>query len=162
MDKMSYPRGLIRYATQNAIDGKPSRVLRPRVFVYGALLLALCLAWAWGVGHRSTLIAEVLRDRTALYRVVDDNRVENGYTLKLVNKGVKPQQYRITVEAPQGIGLVGGTRTVDAPAEQVLNLPLTLSAPDDVHGKHEVTFKVEASDGSSRENVPSSFFGPMQ
>src|SRR3546814_10849742 len=25
MDKMDYPRGLIRYTTQNAIDGKPSR-----------------------------------------------------------------------------------------------------------------------------------------
>ena len=68
MDKMGYPRGLIRYATQNAIDGKPSRVLRPRIFVYGLVLLALCGAWAWGVGNRSELIAEVLRDRNALYR----------------------------------------------------------------------------------------------
>ncbi len=161
MDKMGYPKGLIRYSSQNAIDGKPSRVLRPRMFVYGALLLALCVGWAWGVGHRSALIAEVLRDRNALYRIADNDRVENGYTLKLVNKGVKPQQYRISVQAPQGIGLVGGTRTVDAPAEQVLNLPLTLTAPDGVHGKHEVTFTVEATDGSSRENVPSSFFGPM-
>ena len=70
MGKMGYPQGLVRYTTQNAIDGKPSRVLRPRVFVYGGLLLALVAGWAWGVTHRSDLIAEVLRDRNALYREV--------------------------------------------------------------------------------------------
>jgi ferredoxin len=68
MDKVGYPKGLIRYSTQNAIDGKPTRVLRPRILVYGTILLALMLGWGWGVTHRSPLIAEVLRDRNALYR----------------------------------------------------------------------------------------------
>src|SRR5688572_1923078 len=66
MDKMGFARGLIRYTTQNAIDGKRTRVLRPRIFVYGGLLLALLVVFAWGVGTRSDLIAEVLRDRNAL------------------------------------------------------------------------------------------------
>src|SRR5690242_6059073 len=100
MDKMGYPKGLIRYSTQNAIDGKPTRVARPRVILYGVLLLALCVAWAWGVGHRSPLIAEVLRDRNALYREAADDRIENTYTLKLVNKDVVPRAFRISVQAP--------------------------------------------------------------
>ena len=162
MDKMGYPQGLIRYATQNAIDGKPTRVLRPRVFVYGALLLALCVGWAWGVSHRSPLIAEVLRDRNALYRTASDGRIENSYTLKVINKSAKPQRYRISLVAGYGIAMPGGERTINASAEEVLNLPLTLSAPDTLHGKNAVTFKVEAVDGSARESVPSSFFGPMQ
>ena len=87
MEKMGYPHGLIRYSTQNAIDGKPTRVLRPRVFVYGLLLAALCVGWAWGVGHRSPLIAEVLRDRNALYREAGDGRIENGYTLQAGQQG---------------------------------------------------------------------------
>ena len=161
MDKMGFPPGLIRYSTQNAIDGKPTRVLRPRVFVYGLLLLALCAGWAWGVSHRSPLIAEVLRDRNALYRVVGDGRVENSYTLKIVNKDVKPQHYRISLVAAPGIVLPGSERTADASAEEVVNLPLTLSAPDSMHGKQVVTFKVEALDGTSRASVQSSFFGPL-
>jgi polyferredoxin len=161
MDKMGYPHGLIRYSTQNAIDGKPTRVLRPRVFLYGALLLALCVAWAWGVANRTPLIAEVLRDRNALYRETGDNRVENSYTLKLVNKDVQPHAFRISVQAPQGIELVGGKQTVDAGAEQVVNVPLTLSASDDVRGKQAVTFHVERADGAARTRVESSFFGPM-
>src|SRR5690606_9159313 len=68
MDKMGYPRGLIRYTTQNAIDGGKTRVARPRILVYTVLLVALVGAWAWGVGTRSDLIVDVLRDRNALYR----------------------------------------------------------------------------------------------
>jgi polyferredoxin len=161
MEKMGYPHGLIRYSTQNAIDAKPSRVLRPRIFVYGLLLTALCAGWAWGVGHRSPLIAEVLRDRNALYREVADGGSENSYTLKLVNKDVMPQRFRIRVEAPAGVALVGGEQVIDAPAEKVLNLPLTLSAPAGVHGKQTVTFRVERADGGARADVQSTYFGPM-
>jgi len=42
MDKMQYPRGLIRYSTQHAIEGHTTRVLRPRVIVYATLLTVLC------------------------------------------------------------------------------------------------------------------------
>ena len=161
MDKMGYPRGLIRYSTQNSIDGRDTSVLRPRVFVYGALLLALCIAWAWGVGHRSPLIAEVLRDRNALYRDTGDGRVENSYTLKLVNKDVEPQRFRVSVNGGSDVSLVGGAQIVNASAEQVINLPLVLSSPDDVKGKREVTFHVERLDGEARADVPSTFFGPM-
>jgi polyferredoxin len=160
MAKMGYPNGLIRYATQNAIDGKPTRILRPRVFVYGALLLVLCISWTWGVSHRSPLIAEILRDRNALYRSAGDDRIENGYTLKLVNKDDRVRKFRITLDAGPGIDLAGGALTVEALAEQVLNVPLTLSAPDSVRGKTDVTFKIEALDGTASASIPSSFFGP--
>ena len=79
MDKVGYPKGLIRYSTQNAIDGKPTHVLRPRILVYGTILLALMLGWGWGVANRSPLIAEVLRDRNALYRETADGRRERVY-----------------------------------------------------------------------------------
>src|SRR3546814_6815553 len=86
MDKMGYAPGLIRYTTQNAIDGGKTRIARPRILVYTALLVALVTAWAWGVTTRSPLIVDVLRDRNALYRSGSDGRIENGYTVKLVNK----------------------------------------------------------------------------
>ena len=47
MDKMGYPRGLIRYSTENAVRGSYQdrdivrRVLRPRTLVYSAILLAV-------------------------------------------------------------------------------------------------------------------------
>jgi len=160
MGKMGYPRGPIRYSTQNAIDGKPSRVLRPRLLVYGALLLVLVAGWAWGIAARSPLIVDVLRDRNALYRVVDDG-VDNGYTLKLVNKTRDAQVYTVAIEADAGITLRGGERRVEADAGQVLSIPVELSAPANVGGRHEVRFIVESADGDVRETADSTFFGPM-
>ena len=107
MDKVGMPRGLIRYTTQNALDGGCVRVLRPRILVYAALLAVLVAAWAWGVANRSPLIADVLRDRNALYQLQGD-RVANGYTLKLVNKTDADRSYR-------GADRVEGLRTAGAP-----------------------------------------------
>lgn len=162
MDKMGYERGLIRYTSQNAIDGEATRVLRPRILVYGALLLVLIVAFAWGIGTRSTLIVDVLRDRNALYRVVGDS-VDNVYTLKLVNKTDAARQYRVTVEsANAAITLRGGdSQQVQAGPSQVLSVPVELTAPGDTRGRHDVTFVIESADGSARETVASSFFGPM-
>ena len=174
MDKLGYPHGLIRYSTQNAIDGKPSRVLRPRIVLYGVLLLALLIGFAWGVTHRSPLIVEVLRDRNALYRVAEGGTIENVYTLKLINKTLAPQRYRIALDGPDGIRLQGGARTVQAGAEEVLNLPLVVEAPAGVSGKREIHWRVmplagrddgvsDADDTASDKtiDVSANFFGPV-
>lgn len=161
MGKMGYPKGLIRYSTQNAIDGKPTRVLRPRILVYGSLLLGLCLAWAWGVTHRDPLIVEALRDRNALYRVVEDG-AENSYTLKLVNKTDAPARYGVRIESDtKGLALRGVQPVVELAPQQVLSLPATVHAPASVKGRHEMRFVVDSADGSVRESVDSSFFGPQ-
>lgn len=161
MDKVNYPRGLIRYTTQNAIDGKKTRVLRPRILVYAALLAILTAAWIWGVGHRSPLIADVLRDRNALYRVVQDG-VENGYTLKLANKTEADQTYVVTVESPvPGLTLRGAPHEVVVAAGTVLAEGMTVAAPADIQGKHAVRFMIESTDGTVRTQVDTTFFGPL-
>ena len=161
MEKVGYPKGLIRYSTQNAIDGKHTRVLRPRILVYGTILLALMLAWGWGVTHRSPLIAEVLRDRNALYRETAAG-IENGYTLKLANKTDHAQRYRISASAPDVPALrMREADLATVPAGSVASLPLTLVAPAGTGGRHAVTVVVKTEDGTIERRVDSSFFGPM-
>jgi len=163
MGKVGYPKGLIRYSTQNAIDGKSTRVLRPRIFVYGALLLGFIIAWAVGVGARSDLIVEVLRDRNALYREAADGSIENGYTLKLVNKSDRERDFRVTVEsATAGIELGDNASTVHARPGVVVSVPVVLVARDGVSGRHEVRFIVEDDAGGTVQRADSSFYGPMR
>jgi polyferredoxin len=159
MAKMGFARGLVRYTTQNALDGTATRVLRPRIFVYGTLLLALLGAFAWGVGARSPLIAEVLRDRNALYRETAAG-IENGYTLKLVNKSERAQRYRVQLhEGAAGMALQAPA-TVAVAAGEVASVPITVVAPADARGRRAVRFAITAVDGSAQERVESSFFGP--
>jgi len=162
MAKVGYPKGLIRYSTQNAIDGKPTRVLRPRILVYGTLLLGFILAWAVGVGLRSDLIVEVLRDRNALYRETAEGAIENAYTLKLVNKADAGRDFRIAVEsAAPGLELRDNGEAVHAKAGAVVSVPLVVVARDGASGRKDIRFVVESGDGAAREVVDSSFFGPM-
>ncbi|HHH29352.1 MAG TPA: cytochrome c oxidase accessory protein CcoG, partial [Polyangiaceae bacterium] len=44
MDKLKRPRGLIRYDSLSGLEHKPTKVLRPRLMLYGAALAV------WGVG----------------------------------------------------------------------------------------------------------------
>lgn len=159
MDKVGYPRGLIRYSTQNAVDGKPARVLRPRILIYAALLALLAAAWAFGVAARAPLIADLLRDRNALYRVTADG-VSNGYTLKLVNKLAHVQTLEIKLASNTGgIELVGGVLKVELGAEEVRALPIELTAPA-AAGRQPVQLRIDTADGSVQQTLDSSFFGP--
>jgi polyferredoxin len=159
MTKMGFAKGLIRYTTQNALDGRRTRVLRPRIFVYGALLLALLGAFAWGVGARAPLIAEILRDRNALYRETAAG-IENGYTLKLVNKSERTRRYVIALKADAALTLAAAP-VIQVEAGDVAAVPLTVTAPAGTRGRHDVRFDIRAADGSVDKTVDSSFFGPM-
>ncbi|MCP1674656.1 cytochrome c oxidase accessory protein FixG [Natronocella acetinitrilica] len=106
MDQMSYPRGLIRYSTENAMEGKPARVLRPRVLIYGVLLLALIGGVLFSLTQRMPLTVEVLADRNVVYREVDWDTIENVYTVRILNKDRVAHEYRLTVEGIPGIEAV--------------------------------------------------------
>jgi polyferredoxin len=163
MDKVGYPRGLIRYTTQNAVDGRPTRVLRPRILVYGLLLLALLLGWAWGVATRAPLIVEVLRDRNALYRLAADGAIENGYTLKLVNKTDALRHYTVRVEGSEHVQLPGSLAPIEAAPESVASLVLTLRAEAGrVRGREDVQLVIESvEDPGDSVRAATSFFGPV-
>jgi cytochrome c oxidase accessory protein FixG len=91
MDKMQYPRGLIRYATQNGLQKHLSRtqviarVLRPRVLVYSGVLVLICAALLTSLFMRTPFKVDVVRDRGALARQVEDGWVENVYRLQIMN-----------------------------------------------------------------------------
>ncbi|WP_300616790.1 4Fe-4S dicluster domain-containing protein, partial [Dokdonella sp.] len=82
MDKMAYPRGLIRYTTEHAMAGTPQRILRPRVLVYGTILAAFIGAFLWAVAARAPVLVEVLHDRNALFRTASGGAIENSYSVK--------------------------------------------------------------------------------
>jgi polyferredoxin len=161
MDKLGYPRGLIRHATQNAIDGQATRILRPRIQAYAAVLLALAGTWTWGVAARSPFLIEVLRDRNALYRVAADGTVENAYTLKIVNKTDRPTGFALALgAAPVDAHIAGVPARIVAPAGEVIAVPLRVVAPAANSGRHELEFVVTGEGAAGTRAAPSSFFGP--
>ena len=165
MDKLDYPRGLIRYTTENALEGQPSHILRPRTLIYGTVLTVLLGLFAWGISHRSMLLADVLRDRNALWRNGPGNSIENSYTLKVVNKRDRPLKLVLGVQGAAPLVIVG-QRELAIAGEQVVSVPLTLRAPaGSLHGRHRVTLRLDPADVADPKplaTVDTAFYAPQE
>jgi len=105
MDKMQYPRGLIRYTTEHALNHRPTRILRPRVLMYASLLGVLMMTFGLALALRKPVALDVIRDRNALYRMLDDGRVENVYDLKIMNKTEYPHRFAVAVRGAGTLAL---------------------------------------------------------
>ncbi len=162
MDKMEYPRGLVRYTTQHALDGKETRILRPRTFVYATLLTVLFAGLVFSMVTRTPLILDVIRDRNTLYRDLPGGMVENTYTLKVINQSNDSRSFNLSVSGVDGIELDGVENPVQVDGGGVLSLPVRARARrDDAYGIMTITFAAVATDdpGVAIEE-DSRFLGP--
>jgi len=153
MDKMGYPRGLIRYSTENALANgwdfraMLARVARPRVLVYFAVLAAVSVVLVASLYLRVPLKVDVLRDRASLSREVEDGKIENVYRLQLMNTQEKPHRYRIGVSGLDSVA-VASDAEVEVPPATTRQIPVRLRIDPGVAGKgsHEIVIEVRSAD----------------
>jgi len=165
MDKMGYPRGLVRYTTENAVTSGQRRLLRPRMIVYAALLLVLTAALGVSVVMRTPLVLDVIRDRNALYRETGDGSIENVYTLRLVNMDDAAHMFRISLAGPPGMQLAPGNEAVRAAAGEVVSVSARLRTdPQTLERRStEVVFSASAlEDPRLRVEQEARFLGPQR
>lgn len=125
MDKMGYDRGLVRYTTENELEGKKTHIMRPRLIGYFVALMAMVVTLGIAVSDRVPLELEVLRDRNQLYRMDVNGNIENSYIIKIANMDQKDHNYALSVEGLTGLELVGQTE-VSVSAGEVINLPVRI------------------------------------
>ena len=167
MDKVQYPRGLVRFATQNGMaKGWSSaqmlrRVLRPRVLLYSSVLLALCLALLLSLATRTPLKVDVVRDRASLARIVAGGQLENVYRLQIMNATEGPQRYRIQARGLQGLQVATDGDVEVGPAESRW-VAVRLQLPYDAapQGSHTVHFDVQALGDQAQVSEKSVFIVP--
>ena len=167
MDKVGYPRGLIRFATQSGMRQRWTnhqmlrRVFRPRVLGYGAVLLTLAVAMMVSLVTRTPLKVDVVRDRTAIARIVPGGKLENVYQLQIMNATETPQHYRISAQGLEGLTLAPDS-TVQVPATGArwvsvqLQIPYGSAAP----GSHPIHFTVQALEHPAQVQEKATFLVP--
>ncbi|MFZ9509763.1 MAG: cytochrome c oxidase accessory protein CcoG [Burkholderiaceae bacterium] len=167
MDKLGYPRGLVRYTTQNGMQHRWSRAqmlrraLRPRVLVYSAILGLVCLAMAFSLAVRTPLKVDVVRDRVALARIVEGGKLENVYRLQVMNATEETQHYRITARGLPGLVLASDPETRVGPAEsRWVAVRLQLPYGSAAAGSHAVHFDVAEVGGTAHVSEKSVFIVP--
>jgi cytochrome c oxidase accessory protein FixG len=163
MDKMEYPRGLIRYTTEHSLKHKQAHVIRPRIIVYGVALLALVSGTVWSMTTRVPLRADLIRDRNALYRELPGDVVENVYTLKITNMDDAPHRYVMTVLNNDAVE-VDLARPLALAAEEVAGVSVRLRIPKAAgQGVQTLDIELQASDDPSiRKVIQAKALMPME
>jgi cytochrome c oxidase accessory protein FixG len=152
MDKMQYPRGLIRFDTQNGLaqhltrGQEWKRVLRPRVLIYGTILMLVSGALLASLLLRTPFKVDVLRDRASLARIVDEGRIENVYRLQIMNASEQPQRYRLAVGGLPDAALVRSEEVEVGPAAARW-VPVAVQLPPQAAkaagpGAHRIDFEI--------------------
>jgi polyferredoxin len=165
MDKMGYPRGLIRYSSQNAMARgagslRLADLLRPRVAIYGVLIAAVAAALAVGLYLRNPLKVDVIRDRAALVRDTGDGRIENVYRLQIMNTAEQARRFVITVSGLPQLEIVA-EQPVPVAATAAGSVVVAVRADPTVvaAGSHPIVFEVrDAADARVSATEKSRFF----
>ncbi len=167
MDKVGYPRGLIRYSTQHAMSQGWSRsdvirhMLRPRVLVYAGILLAIVVAMLVSLTLRIPFKVDVVRDRGTLARIVSGGKIENIYRLQLMNASESPQRYKITADGLAGLTVASeGTFVVEATQARWVVVNLQLPYDGAPAGSHAIHFNIESLDSPGKLTEKSVFIVP--
>jgi cytochrome c oxidase accessory protein FixG len=153
MERTGLPKGLIRYSTTNAmrqgLDPRAMwrRVFRPRVLIYGAILLSIVAALAVALVLRVPLKVDVIRDRAALAREVEGGLVENVYRLQVSNTTETRRRFALSASGLPGLAIASDGHFEVGPATTV-SVPLRLVADAEQvsPGSHKVAIEVRAED----------------
>lgn len=132
MIKIGKEPGLIKYTTENTMEGKVTHILRPRIVLYAVALSLFVGLFSYTLINRKDMAVDVLRDRNSFYRQVDSKTIENVYKLKIMNKGSASHQYRVTAHGfGKELEVVIGEKFKERvlPAGKVLILPIKVRAP---------------------------------
>ena len=150
MDKMNYPRGLIRYTTEGVLNHEytdqdiKKRLTRPRVLGYGMVLAAAVVALLVGVSTRATLHVDIIKDRGVMVRENSQGWLENAYNLRIINASEHEQILTAKVRGFEDIALTGiPAEGLKVPARDTVTVPVQVSTIPEYadKGSHPIEFE---------------------
>lgn len=154
MDKMDYPKGLIRYTSGSAITERLTqtearkRVFRPRVLFYIGLLVVITAGFLYALVVRETLKVDVIRDRGALGREVAGGLIENVYRLQIMNTSEAPLTLQLRADGLPGLSIALAENAqrsyfyVDGSANRLVPVIVRAPAGQVQPGMHDISIIV--------------------
>ncbi|MDH3319827.1 MAG: cytochrome c oxidase accessory protein CcoG, partial [Betaproteobacteria bacterium] len=156
MEKVGFPKGLIRYSTTHALEKKLTRqqmfkrAFRPRVLAYSAILWLIIFAAGVSLWQRVPLKVDVIRDRAAISREVEGGEIENVYRLQIMNTSEATRRFDIEVSGPPTLALAGeNTVELQGAASRLVPVKLRVRSGAVAPGTHRMEFAVRAQDDAA-------------
>ena len=155
MDKVGSSRGLIRFWTEHAMLGRWSsaqifrHTLRPRVLIYSAVLLVIVAVFFGTLFTRTPFKMDVIRDRGAMGREVENGMIENVYRLQIMNTDEDMHHFRLSVEGIDSIHLDGAAEEIELGPTESRAVPVRVRVDAGVgqKGSNKIWFTLQVTDG---------------
>lgn len=156
MTKMNYPKGLIKYSTENAMQQGWTKkqmikqIVRPRILIYSFILIFIVSLSAYFIATRSLLKVDVIKDSSSLAVLVEEGKLENRYLLKFINADEKTHQYKISVSGLDDLKIFGKDY-IEVNSASIGELPIAVQVdPDKVpKGSHKIYFEIKSIDNKN-------------
>jgi cytochrome c oxidase accessory protein FixG len=161
MDKVGFQRGLIRYASENAIANKVKFKFTTRIISYSVVLLLLLVTLTSFLVLRSDVEATILRTPGLLYQSQVDGKISNLYNVQIINKTFKDIPVSIRLKNPAGeIKFVGNEQDV-VPQQGLMQGVFFAIIPSAElnHLKTQITFEIISHD-KVLTTYKTNFLGP--
>lgn len=161
MRKVGRPTGLIRYDSMNALAGRPSRIIRPRVILYTVLGIFGAAATAFAFSGLQSATISALRMTGAPFYVAD-GVVRNQFLIRIVNKENRPRAFAVTAtSAGQPISQKGLEKPVEIPPLEEDLQPLIITIPESsFRGGFQVEIEFRDTTGRFKTIRKVPFLGP--
>jgi len=158
MAKLGRPRGLIRYDSLNGLAGNPRRVLRPRLYIYTALLVAGIVAASLAFRKHESFEANLLRLPGAPYTRVDE-AVQNKFQVHLVNKSGEGHVFHILPENEGELSFIISMKDVSLAPMASVEVPLFVSSAKPI-GDQPFSLRIARENGEESKSVRAVFLSP--
>lgn len=136
MDKMHYPRGLVRYDSEtNLVQAEPKKPFlhwkRLKVIGYAVSIVLMTAYLGYDIAHRQSFEHSVQQVRQPLYVVLSDGSIRNRYHVRLTNISGKDEEYFISAKGlPDGALDLGNFKQVHIRNGKSVIIPVNVVLPE--------------------------------
>lgn len=160
MDRLSFPRGLIRYASNNGIARGQKLRITGRIVGYTIVLFILTGLLAFLLTTRTEVETNLLRAPGTLFQTQPNGDISNLYLVKLMNKTTHEVPVELRLEQPDGHLQIAGQSLV-APPRGLAESAVIISLPPSALTSSSLPIEVGVySEGKKLKTLKTNFLGP--
>lgn len=153
MGRLGKPRGLIRYTAQESLAGRVTKLVRPRIVVYGLVLTGLVAALLTVGTSRSSADVTVLRNVGSPYLEEPDGRIANQVRIKIVNRGHGQRAFTLSVIDSGEVQLVAPQNPLVVNGDNQATAFVFLFAPRAAFVRGKLPVKLRVTDGAGFDDT---------
>lgn len=164
MDKISKPRGLIRFDSLQGIEDQvKKKKWNARTIAYSVVLSLLIGVFFVLIFTRTDIEATVVRATGQLYQELPDDKISNLYNIQVVNKTFETKELSFRLKNTEGvIKMVGGKNQFALGSQDMLQEVMIIEMPKSQIKSLKTKIVIEVvSEEKVLERVRTTFLGPQ-